>query len=191
VHGANRLGGNGVANSTVFGAVAGDAMADWVRGASFREPDSGAIDAALALCERPFGRAKSTQLEAVREQLYEVMWERVGILRDARGLERAASELAAMEAELDGYALPYADRAFNLTWHDWLNLKNLVGVSRVIAAAAAARRDSRGAHFRTDFPETGALETSSYTSIQNGAVTMKPVRFTRVAPGQTLLRNVA
>jgi fumarate reductase flavoprotein subunit len=191
VHGANRLGGNGVANSTVFGAVAGDAMAEWVKGVAFRDPDRGAIDSALATFERPFRASKRFNLETQREQLYDVMWERVGISRDARGLETAAAELRAIDAELDGYALPHTDREFNLTWHDWLNMKSLVSVSRAIAAAAAARRDSRGAHFRSDFPDSGALETSTFTSIQNGVVTMKPVAFTRVAPGETLLRNVA
>jgi len=191
VHGANRLGGNGVANSTVFGAVAGDAMARYVANASFREPDRAAIEAAIALCERPFRKRSTNTLEPLREQLYDVMWEKVGILRDARGLEAAQGELHAIEAALEDYSLPYAERAFNLTWHDWLNMKSLVSVSQAIAAAAVARRDSRGAHFRSDFPESGALETSSFTSIQNGAVTMKPVRFTRVAPGETLLRHVA
>jgi fumarate reductase flavoprotein subunit len=190
VHGANRLGGNGVANSTVFGAVAGDTMAQWVKGVFFREPDRAAINAAIARCERPFGNRSTKSLEPLREQLYDIMWERVGILREAHSLETAAADLWTLEAELDGYSLPHTERAFNLTWHDWLNLKNLVSVSRAIAAAAAARRDSRGAHFRTDFPESGALETSSYTSIQNGAVTMKPVKFTRVAPGQTLLQRM-
>src|SRR6185436_9250264 len=56
VHGANRLGGNGVANSTVFGAVAGDTMAAWVKSASYREPNRAAIDAAIEFCERPFRR---------------------------------------------------------------------------------------------------------------------------------------
>jgi fumarate reductase flavoprotein subunit len=82
------------------------------------------------------------------------------------------------------------ERAFNLTWHDWLNLKSLLAVSRAITLAAAARRDSRGAHFRSDFPEPGALEQSAFTSIQDGVVSMKPVAFTRVAPGETLLRKV-
>jgi fumarate reductase flavoprotein subunit len=153
VHGANRLGGNGVANSTVFGAVAGDAMAEWVQGAAFRDPDRGAIDAAVAACDKPFGASKKFNLETLRERLYEVMWERVGIVRDARGLETAVAELGAIEADLDGYALPHAERTFNLTWHDWLNMKSLVSVSHAIAAAAAARRDSRGAHFRSDFPD--------------------------------------
>jgi len=191
VHGANRLGGNGVANSTVFGAVAGDEMAAWVKSAAYREPDRAAIDAAIEFCERPFRRGPATSLEPLREKLYGVMWEKVGILRDAAGLLEAQADLNALDRALDAWSLPSAERAFNLTWHDWLNLKSLVAVSRSIALAAAARRESRGAHFRTDFPESGALEQSAFTSIKDGTITMKPVAFTRVSPGQTLLRNVA
>jgi fumarate reductase flavoprotein subunit len=191
VHGANRLGGNGVANSTVFGAVAGDAMAEWVKGATRREADRAALDAAIAFCEQPFQAGSSINLETVREKLYELMWQKVGIVRDGAGLKDAQAELQALDAELDSYSLAHTERAFNLTWHDWLNLKSLVAVSRAIAAAAAARRDSRGAHFRSDFPECGALERSTFTSIKDMTVSMKPVAFTRVAPGQTLLRNVA
>ncbi len=191
VHGANRLGGNGVANSTVFGAVAGDAMAAWVKDQAPREPDRAAIDAAIAACESPFRKKPSTSLEAVREKLYDVMWEQVGIVRDAAGLQQAQAELAALDSELDSSPVAHTERAFNLTWHDWLNLKSLVAVSKVIAAAAIARKDSRGAHYRSDFPEAGALEHSAFTSVKNMTVSMKPVRFTRVAPGQTLLRNVA
>jgi fumarate reductase flavoprotein subunit len=191
VHGANRLGGNGVANSTVFGAVAGDVMAAWVKDAAHREPDRAAIDAAVAQCERPFRAGPQASVEPLREKLYEVMWEKVGILRDAAGLADALRELDALDASLDGYSVPTKERAFNLTWHDWLNLKSLIAVSRAIAAAALARQDSRGAHFRTDFPQAGSLEQSTFTRIQNGIVSMKPVAFTRVAPGQTLLKNVA
>jgi fumarate reductase flavoprotein subunit len=191
VHGANRLGGNGVANSTVFGAVAGDAMAAWVRGRKHLDADMAAIDAAVAICERPFDGRGSSSLGPIREKLYEVMWEKVGIIRDATGLLDAQADLNALDRALDGHSLPTAERAFNLTWHDWLNLKSLVAVSRAIAAAAIARRDSRGAHFRSDFPESGPLEQSAFTSIRNGIVSMKPVAFTRVAPGGTLLRHVA
>ena len=190
VHGANRLGGNGVANSTVFGAVAGDAMAAWIKPVPHRDPDPVAIDAAVCACERPFRTGKSASLEPVRDKLYEVMWDKVGIVRDAAGLKAAQAELQALEAELEAYCVPNADRAFNMTWHDWLNLKSLVAVSRVIALAAAARCDSRGAHFRADFPECGSLEASAFTSITHGMVSMKPVAFTRVAPGQTLLHGV-
>jgi fumarate reductase flavoprotein subunit len=190
VHGANRLGGNGVANSTVFGAVAGDAMAEYVRQQFFQEPDEEKIKEAVGTCERPFRNAGRANLESMREKLYDVMWEKVGIIRDGSGLQRAQGELEALDAELDRAPVT-PERAFNLTWHDWLNLKSLLAVSRAITATAAARCDSRGAHYRADFPECGSLQESTYTSIKDGSVSMKPVHFTRVAPGQTLLRNVA
>jgi fumarate reductase flavoprotein subunit len=171
VHGANRLGGNGVANSTVFGAVAGDTM---------------------ATCETPFkNRSAKSNLESLREKLFETMWEKVGIIRDGAGLEQALRELGSLNDELDRFALDGTNRAFNLSWHDWMNLKNLVAVSRVITTAAIARQDSRGAHFRSDFPETGPLDESAFTSIRFDDVAMRPVKFTRVRPGQTLLKDAA
>ncbi len=198
VHGANRLGGNGVANSTVFGGIAGDAMAAWVRKeGALREPDRDAIEAAVARCERPMRRKAAAHggLEALRERLYETMWEKAGIIRNASGLRSALADLAAIETELDAHVLADPNRVFNLSWHDWMNLKSLVEVSQVIAQSALARRDSRGAHFRDDFPERGPLEQSAYTSVRlkNGAleIAMQPVAFTRVRPGETLLRDAA
>jgi len=197
VHGANRLGGNGVANSTVFGAVAGDSIAAWLPGRAHRDPDPAALEAALEACERPFRKpaAHGGSLEPVREKLYDTMWERVGIIRDASGLRAAQGELAALDAELDAHAMPGSSRAFNLTWHDWMNLKSLVSVSRAITAAALAREESRGAHFRSDFPQTGSLESSAFTSVCASPagleLVMKPVAFTRVRPGETLLEDAA
>jgi len=190
VHGANRLGGNGVANSTVFGAVAGDTMAAWVKKEGLRDPDQAAIVAAVGRCE-PKTMASHGSLEPVRERLYGLMWDRVGIIRDAAGLRAALAELGQIADELANTGIADANRAFNLSWHDWLNLKSLVATSQVIAQAALAREDSRGAHYREDFPEAGALETSAYTSArlegERLAIGMKPVAFTRVKPGQTLL----
>jgi fumarate reductase flavoprotein subunit len=191
VHGANRLGGNGVANSTVFGAVAGDAMAAWVaREGALREPDQDALAAAVERCE-PRTVASHGTLEPLRERLQEVMWEKVGVIRDRTGLESALSELHAIAGELVATGIADSNRAFNLSWHDWLNLRSLTEVSRVIAQAALAREDSRGAHFREDFPAAGALDRSAYSSVRAAGarleVSMKPVLFTRVKPGETLL----
>jgi fumarate reductase flavoprotein subunit len=81
--------------------------------------------------------------------------------------------------------------AFNLTWHDWLNMQSLCDISEVIAHAALARENSRGAHFREDFPDAGDLESSYYTVArqhgQSVAVEREPVKFTRVKPGETIL----
>jgi fumarate reductase flavoprotein subunit len=97
-----------------------------------------------------------------------------------------------LEARLDETGIAGSNLAFNLTWHDWLNLKNQILVSKVIRAAAAAREDSRGAHYRADFPDTGDLATSSFTCVRLVSarfdITTRPVAFTRVKPGETLLK---
>lgn len=191
VHGANRLGGNGVANSTVFGGIAGDSMARWVKdNPAERAPDEAAIMRSIASHEAPL-KQPSGDLEAIREALYECMWTDVGILRDAAGLTRAQAKLAELDAELSSTGVGTEDRSFNLTWHDWLNLKSLVSVSKVIAKAALAREDSRGAHFREDFPSTSDLETSSYTVARlvgdEIVLAREAVQFSRVRPGESLL----
>ena len=87
------------------------------------------------------------------------------------------------------------DRRFNLTWHDWLNLESLLTISRVITMAALGREDSRGAHFREDFPETVDLERSTFSRVTgaDGALRldMVPVDFSIVRPGQSLIEEEA
>ena len=191
VHGANRLGGNGVANSTVFGGIAGDTMAEWVRReGAWRAPDQATIAAAVARAEAPF-RQPVGDLECVREALYDCMWADVGILRSAASLQRGLQRLEDLDAQLSRTGVADIDRAFHMGWHAWLDLKNLVAVSRAIARSALAREDSRGAHFREDFPDSGELDASRYIVVRQRGdeldLTHEPVRFTRVAPGQSVL----
>ncbi|HVL55187.1 MAG TPA: FAD-binding protein [Burkholderiaceae bacterium] len=191
VHGANRLGGNGVANSTVFGGIAGESIAAWLRDdGEFREPDLQRIARSIDAHEAPLARP-ARNIDPLREALYETMWNDVGILRTADGLRRAIAKLETLRGELSRTGVAGDDRAFNLSWHDWLNLENLILVSQVIATAALAREDSRGAHYREDFPDTGPLAQSTYTVVRlrSGtiALTREPVVFNRVKPGQTLL----
>jgi len=193
VHGANRLGGNGVANSTVFGGIAGDVMPRWLAAnAGFQTPAEDAIAAVVARCMAPVGKP-AADLAGLRERLYELMWDDVGIVRDRAGLERGAAALAALKEELDRSGCGTGTLAFNLTWHDWLNLQSLVTVSQSICAAAIAREDSRGAHYRADFPHVRDLENSRYTCVtlknETFAIETRPVKFTRVQPGETLLKD--
>jgi fumarate reductase flavoprotein subunit len=195
VHGANRLGGNGVANSTVFGGIAGDAMAAWVPAhGAFVPPDHAVVEGAIDATLSPLARSPG-DLIGLRRRLLDAMWDDVGILRDTDGLARGVRTLEALTEEIDACGVPDDDRRYNLTWQDRLNLENLVLVSRAIAAAALARTDSRGAHWREDFPETGDLATSRYTVVrltEHGPnVTTDPVSFDIIAPGQTLLRDHA
>src|SRR3546814_2590225 len=117
------------------------------------------------------------------ELLYGVRSDEVGIIRSANVLERAQKTREEMQAELDETGIPKQSKAFNLTWHDWMNHGSQNLVSRAIAAAALAREDSRGAHFREDFPETRDLEDSRYTLVRlkDGEIVFgtEPVAFTR------------
>ncbi len=191
VHGANRLGGNGVANSTVFGGIAGDTMPGFIaRNPHWRAPDEDAIAAGMARALAPFER-RPGDLNGLRERLLDTMWDDVGVIRDRACMERALAGLEAIGAELAATGLADRTRAFNLTWHDWLNLESLVAVSKVIAQAALKRDNSRGAHYREDCPGEGDLATSRFTVARqrDGRVEVvdEAVAFTIVAPGKSLL----
>jgi succinate dehydrogenase/fumarate reductase flavoprotein subunit len=184
VHGANRLGGNGVAESTVFGGIAGDEMAASVAGR--REPGIAASvleAAARRHAAPPAGREAAASLYALQRDLREAMWEKVGLVRDGAGLREALVEIDRIETALAGAGVP-GGPAFNTAWQDRLNLVNQLTAARLIAESALRRTESRGAHFRRDFPE--AAPGDLYTvRVQRGdgapAVWTEPVAFTRVS----------
>ena len=193
MHGANRLGGNGVANSTVFGGIAGDVMPRRIAvDPGWRPPDEAVLEAEMTRALHPFTK-KPSDLNELRERLLETMWDDVGVVRDRAGLDRAIARLAEIEAELLASGIASEDRTFNMGWHDWLDLRSLCEISAVIARAALARENSRGAHYRSDFPDPGDLPSSRYTVARQTAsgveISDRPVEFTIVKPGETLLHD--
>ena len=190
-HGSNRLGGNGVANSTVYGGVAGDVMArDAVQMNTLRDPDEAVLEAEMMRACHPFTKPAAAVAD-LRKELRQVMWDDVGVMRTQAGLHHGLAALNNIGKQLDDTGVDDSTRAFNLTWHDWLNLRNLVDMSVVITKAALMRENSRGAHFREDYPETGALDQSYFTSVQQSGddlkVTREAVAFTIIKPGETVL----
>ena len=190
-HGSNRLGGNGVANSTVYGGIAGDTMANDIRKMpALREPDESVLEAEFLRAIHPLGRKPQLVLP-LRKQLQDVMWDEVGVLRTDVGMKRGLSGIAEVSEALMDVGVASDNLAFNLTWHDWLNLRSLCDISEVITKAGIARENSRGAHFRIDYPDSGKMEDSDYTvaTLANDTVTVtrEPVQFTIVRPGETIL----
>jgi succinate dehydrogenase/fumarate reductase flavoprotein subunit len=189
VHGANRLGGNGVAESTVFGGIAGDVMADSVIGAPAPAVAASIADATVARATAPLARRGGGDLYALQRTLRDVMWERVGLVRDGDGLRDALGVIDAVAMGLAGIGVP-SGPAFNIAWHDWLNLENQVTVARLIATSAAERRESRGAHFRRDFPGPDPEGPYVVRVRRNGdaiGVDRIPVAFTRAEPTSTTI----
>jgi fumarate reductase flavoprotein subunit len=184
VHGANRLGGNGVAESTVFGGIAGDVMAEFVAGRPAPRPRAAALEAAAARCAAPRGRGDAAEVYAVQRELRDVMWERAGLVRDAEGLTAAAAVLERLGERLAAAGVP-GHGALNTAWQDWLNLDSQLTAARLIVASALARRESRGAHWRRDFPAPSAAPPVSVRVQRRDrapAVWAEPVALTRARP---------
>jgi succinate dehydrogenase flavoprotein subunit len=193
MHGANRLGGNGVANSTVFGGVAGDVMPGWVAANSgYRPADEDVLKAEAERAMHAFTQ-KPGNVNRLRDNLLDLMWDDVGVIRDAAGLDRGLAKIDDIEDELLHTGIADSGSAFNVSWHDWLNLRSLCEMSRVIALAAKHRQNSRGAHYRSDYPDPGEMATSRFTVARqadgNIELTDEPVQFTHVKPGESLIRD--
>ncbi len=193
-HGSNRLGGNGVANSTVFGGIAGDVMAkDAEKTGRFHDADEELLASEIDRALTPLS-TKPGNFHRIGDRLKEVMWDNVGIMRNGKNLLWALDQINELDNELLETGINIKDRAFNLTWHDWLNIRSLIEISKVITKAALSRENSRGAHFREDFPTEGDLEKSYFTLSrlvnEQIKVTREDVIFSIVKPGQTLVEGM-
>jgi succinate dehydrogenase/fumarate reductase flavoprotein subunit len=184
VHGANRLGGNGVAESTVFGGIAGATMAAFVPGRAWPRLSVPALEDAARRFTAPLGGAGSVDLYALQRELRDTMWDHAGLVRDGSGLRDALEAIDRLAARLPAAGVP-SHASLNTAWQDWLNLDNQLLVARLIVLSALERRESRGAHFRRDFPAPSPGLPVSVRVQRRGeapAVWPEPVTFTRAQP---------
>ncbi|HTH65882.1 MAG TPA: fumarate reductase/succinate dehydrogenase flavoprotein subunit [Gemmatimonadales bacterium] len=154
LHGANRLGGNSLSDLLVFGKRAGDHAAQFARGqGKARSVSAAQVDAASRAALAPFDRTASdgTNPYQVQQTLQEMMQDLVGIVRTRQEMERALEGLAALRAR-EARVAATGNRDYNPGWHTALDLASLLTVSEAVTRSALARTESRGAHFRDDFP---------------------------------------
>jgi succinate dehydrogenase flavoprotein subunit len=186
-HGANRLGGNGVAESTVFGARAGDTAADLAGRRRLRRPVEAQVQASLARAVAPL-HGEGAGADALVRRLKDTMWRGCGLVRSREGLEAARAEVEALLAQTQELAVT-GGREWNVGWQQALDLVNQLQVAQTMVESALVREESRGAHFREDFPERRDDEWLRYVvarRLPDGAVetVTRPVDFTR----QTVVR---
>jgi fumarate reductase flavoprotein subunit len=184
VHGANRLGGNGVGCSTVFGGIAGDSLAASLAGQELADIPAAEIQSHVARVLSPFERAGGEDVYGLRDELKTLMWEHAGLVRDAKSLAAAQEGLAALRERAERIHVQGTPR-LNAEWQEWLNLESLLTVSDMIVASAMARRESRGSHYRSDFPVADDARYLQNVYVQHDGdlqVWLEPVAFTRLAP---------
>jgi succinate dehydrogenase / fumarate reductase flavoprotein subunit/fumarate reductase flavoprotein subunit len=156
VHGANRLGGNGIADSTVFGGIAGDSMANNVIGRELVPFDETQVEEIIKQVEAPLGR-EGSDLYPLRDTLRLSNWEKLGITRDEKALLEGLQTIQELKGKMDQVGIA-GSRVCNISWNDWLNMRNLLDASEMIGRSALERKESRGAHYRNDFPEKNNKE---------------------------------
>jgi succinate dehydrogenase/fumarate reductase flavoprotein subunit len=159
LHGANRMGGNALSETLVFGARAGRAAAAWAQNAD--DGDRQGLAKALVENARRWagGTRRATEL---KERLRTIMWEDGGIIREAQGLARALAAVQAVEQEASGPAAEPSGRELL----DRVELRSAARVAGLILEAASMRRESRGAHFREDFPDQNDAEWQGHLQVQ-------------------------
>jgi succinate dehydrogenase/fumarate reductase flavoprotein subunit len=187
VHGANRLGGNGVAESIVFGGIAGESLAGDI--VSLKMPPVPILQAERMMKEAmtAVGRTGSTRITAVRSALRQMMWDKVGLVRDERGLSEALGGVREFRQQASAAAVA-AGLVCNMDWHTLLDVRNCLDVAEAIILSATHRRESRGSHYRSDFPERDNSRWLINTLIQRDGdslrLTTRPVALTRLKPAE-------
>ncbi len=155
VHGANRLGTNSLVDLVVFGRRAGDHIAEYASqagAAKIREDD---LQPCLESIEKLRAPKGSSSIEAadLRDRMEKAMMDQVGIYRDGKEMARALDEIKGLRRDALAITAGDAARAFNRRLLEILELRNLLDLSLLTAAASLNRTESRGAHYRRDFPE--------------------------------------
>ncbi|MBF6588972.1 MAG: succinate dehydrogenase flavoprotein subunit [Ktedonobacterales bacterium] len=178
VHGANRLGTNSLVDLIVFGRRAGKHIAaKWLPEADFAplppEPDAYATDLVETLLARTTGETE----EAIRSELRDMMMAEVGVVRSEESLTRAQRKLAELKERYAGIRLMDTSRNFNTELMEVIELGNLLDCAEATIAGAQARKESRGAHYRTDYEKRDDVRFLQHT-----------LAFQTSTPGQPALK---
>jgi succinate dehydrogenase / fumarate reductase flavoprotein subunit/fumarate reductase flavoprotein subunit len=185
-HGANRLGGNGICDSTVFGRRAGDMAAELALQENlhpFRESQAEAIRMRWL---RPFLNESGQDIYPIRDEIKNLMWEKVGLVRTGKQMEEAIGRLGDLAQDVDRTRVENRQLVrYNMEWHNIIDVTNSIAVCTMVAHSALRREESRGAHYREDF--TGTDNKNWLVNIylarkgeRDMELTTKPVNLTRL-----------
>ena len=160
LHGANRLGGNSLSDLLVFGRRAGMYAAEFAKQNPGGSMDQSQVERAARQALLPFEQSDTAESPyKVQEDLQALMQDFVGIVREESEMQRALQGLKELRARAANVRVP-GNREYNPGWHTALDLQNLLTVSEAIARSAIERKESRGGHFREDYPDKDPASAS-------------------------------
>jgi succinate dehydrogenase / fumarate reductase, flavoprotein subunit len=152
LHGANRLGGNSLSDLLVFGKRAGEFAAKYAKENKFGTINTAEVDETARKALEPFDRGiQGENPFSVQHELQTTMQNLVGIVRTQGEMEKALQEIAALKQRAAKAGIT-GNREYNTGWHTSLDLASLLTIAEVVAVAGAERKESRGGHFRDEYP---------------------------------------
>ncbi|CAD7782245.1 MAG: Succinate dehydrogenase flavoprotein subunit [Candidatus Methanoperedenaceae archaeon GB37] len=186
IHGANRLGTNSTMECAVFGRRAGKYMAKIAKKVNFLPLPQGQIKERLGEINTLLNRTPKTSLAEVREALEEGMTKNCGILRDESSLKNQLELIHQLKTAYQKIGLKGMPKEYNLALQEVLELKHMLNLSEAIVRCALARKESRGAHYRNDFPHRDDKNWLKHTLVfiedEKYKLDYKPVVITRFEP---------
>jgi NADH-dependent fumarate reductase subunit A len=188
VHGANRLGGNSLIELLVFGKFCGIAVREYAKYNQHLPLTKAEENAGREYIEKLMKREGSEKLAQVRRRMGEITWEKMGIFRDEKSLTSAYEELSELLERWENIPLVDKSKVFNTNLIELMELRNMIEMARAVAFCALHRRESRGGHYREDYPERDDENFLKHTLVkqEDGRLTIEyiPVRITKYQPAE-------
>jgi succinate dehydrogenase / fumarate reductase flavoprotein subunit/fumarate reductase flavoprotein subunit len=186
-HGANRLGGNGVVDSTVLGKCAGEAMAEELNKHPIDDIPESQITDIIDRVTAPLDRNDGEDIYDLRDELETTMWECAGVVREESSLMTGLERIESLKKRLEQVSVKGSKR-YNLAWNEVMDVRNLIIASEMVARSALFREESRGAHYRNDHPESDDDNWLANVCVKRGndgmEASKKDVLFTRLHPSE-------
>ncbi len=186
VHGANRLGGNSLLEIVVFGKISGEHAAEYAESVNFTQISDSAEKEQIERLNALYNGSGKETLANLRNELSEIMTKGVGIFRDEAGIKEALEKVRELKERAKELKVTDTSKTFNTNLQQTLEFLNLLEISEVIALGALERKESRGAHYRTDYPKRDDENFLKHTVVrrENGELKLsyKEVKITKYQP---------
>jgi succinate dehydrogenase/fumarate reductase flavoprotein subunit len=192
LHGADRLSGNAMTETQVWGKRAGKFASDYAAGVTLEEPDIAQVQQFRARIFGPLGRQNWVRPVGLKKEIQRIAWDYVGVVRSKAGLEKAIEVIEDMKGhELDTLGPAFEGRVLNRDWQEILQVQNMLLILEMIARASLLREESRGCHYRSDHPYTDNKNWLKNIVIQRlceGMVlTVSPAVITKMEPNAEVI----